>query len=142
MIGNSSTTTTYQGGTAKLSGGNYEFKLSNIKIMEYAGIKEVVPVKIENGTVMKQITGVDAKAINKLPNAMGNENSINDTIIIPKNKIPTVVQGTRANLTLRFTDNLGNVKDFKISYLVPKEGLEIRHSKKVQKKKLEQKLKL
>ena len=31
-----------------------------------------------------------------------------------------------ANLTVRFTDNLGNQKDFKISYLVPKEGLEIK----------------
>lgn len=126
MIGNSSTVTTYSGGTAKIAGGNYEFKLSNIKIMEFAGIKEVVPVKIENGTVMKQITDVYAIVTNKLPNAAGNENNINETLYIPKNKIPAVVKGTRANLTLRFTDNLGNVKDFKVSYLVPKEGVEIK----------------
>lgn len=126
MIGNSSTVTTYSGGTAKLAGGNYEFKLSNIKIMEFAGIKEVVPVRIENGTVMKQITDVYAIVTNKLPNAAGNENNINETLYIPKNKIPAVVQGTRANLTLKFTDNLGNVKDFKVSYLVPKEGVEIK----------------
>jgi hypothetical protein len=126
MVGNSSTVTTYSGGTAKLSGGNYEFKLSNIKIMEFAGIKEVRPVRIENGTVMKQITDVDAIVTNKLPNAVGNENNISETLYIPKNKIPNVVQGTRANLTLRFTDNLGNIKDFKVSYLVPKEGVEIK----------------
>ena len=127
MIGKPSTAVNLQGKTANLKNSQYEFKLDGIKIPEFAGIKEVTAVKVENGTVVKQITGIEPKKINYLPNPLGGEIEIaGSSLFIPKANVPEIIKGTRAIVTLRFTDNLGNQKDFRVSYLIPKEGLEVK----------------
>ena len=125
MVGNASTMAAQQGGTAKYVNNGYQFAIKLI-LPEYAGIKNIQIKKIANGTILKEINGVEPLEINQVPNCLGINETISKTMIVPKSQIPDIVKGTRVNVTFRITDNLDNHKDFSINYLIPKEGVQIK----------------
>lgn len=125
MVGNATTMAAQQGGTAKFGSNGYEFAIK-LMLPEYAGINNIQIKKIANGTILKEINGVEPLEINQVPNCLGINETISKTIIVPKSQIPDIVKGTRVSITFRITDNLDNYKDFSINYLIPKEGVQIR----------------
>ncbi len=136
-FGNGATVLSKMGGTAKVEGSSYKFKVNFAGIEELSGVSMAKAVSLEGNNIKLDLSSgsyygvktsygekenpIDANGMYKLFTAA----TLNGYEFELKS-IPAVLHGTRAKLRVRVYDYLGNSKDILYEFLIPKRGISIK----------------